>query len=232
MTMSERRRAMALRRQLRHTSPLLIAWSLGALVLLAVGVQDSASVEELFLDPAHITGAPWYTGLIANLGILAWTVAAVSAAGGAWVSLRAGRPSAMTFLASGALVTSLLLLDDLLQLHAVILPSTGMAPTAAQFMVVAPTLLWAWMHRHEIARTRWLLLLAAFAGFGLSLVADQIGGTGSTRLFVEDGAKLLGVFAWAQYFVWTTRDITGSVIDAALGLTDRAWGIEEPVRVR
>ncbi len=227
--MSERRRAMAIRRQFRHLSPLIIAWALGALVLLGVGVQDSASVEELFLDPAHLTGTPWYTGLIANLGVLAWTVAVVSAAFGAWVSLKAGRATAVTFLASGALVTALLLMDDLLQLHAVILPSTGMAKTAAQLMVVAPTPLWAWMHRAEISRTRWLLLLAAFGGFGLSLMADQLGGSGSTRLFIEDGAKLLGIFAWAQYFLWTTRDITGSIVDAAMGHTDRVWGIEEPV---
>lgn len=218
--MVERRRALVVRRQAANVWPLAFVWTLGLVTLTLVGVQNTASVEELFLDPAHITGAPWYTGLVSNLGILAWTVACVSAAGGAWVARRAGRPTAVTFLASGALVTAVLGIDDLLQLHAVLLPETGMHPLAAKLMVAAPAPWWMWLHRSEIARSRWLLLVAALAGFAVSVGSELLVSTrGSTRLFVEDGAKLLGVLAWAQYFVWTTRDITASVIAAALERT-------------
>lgn len=208
-------------------------WCAGLVILAIAGLQRTASLDELFLDPAQLTGSPWYTGLLSNLGILAWAVAAIAAGGGAWVALRAGRPTAVTFLASAAMITTLLLLDDLLQVHAVILPETGMHPTAAQLMVVAPAPLWAWLHRVEIARSRWLLLLAALAGFAVSLGADQFVAVdeASRRLLLEDGAKLLGVLAWAQYFVLTARDITGSVIEAALGRNERIWSTEEHVRV-
>ena len=227
--MSDRRAPISLSRQLQHAMPLAVVWMV---VLWIASLQDAASLEELFLDPATLAGQPWYPGLLANVGIVGWSVGVVAAGGGAWVSMRAGRPTAVTFLGSAALITMLLLLDDLLQSHAVILPATGMNPTAAQIVVVAPAPLWMWLHRAEIARSRWLLLLAALGGFVVSLTADMVvEGAGSAALLVEDGAKLLGIIAWAQYFLLTARDITGSVITAALGYTDRAWSIDEPVRI-
>lgn len=225
--MSERRRPIPLRRQARLTIPLAATWTFGIVALTVAATQDVVPVEQLFLDPAAVNGAPWYTGLLSNAGILAWTVAAVSAGGGAWVALRAGRPSAFTFLGTGALVTSVLLLDDLLQAHAVLLPSIGVNPTVAQFLIVAPAPLWIWLHRQEVVRSRWMLLAAAFAGFGASLVVD-FGAPGATSsILVEDGGKFLGVLAWAQYFVLTAGDIGRSVINAALGRGDRSWTLDD-----
>jgi hypothetical protein len=60
-----------------------------------------------------------------------------------------------------------------------------------------------------------MLLVGALAGFGISLAADTLipfTGDSPTRLFIEDGAKLFGVVAWAQYFVVTTLDITRSTV--------------------
>ena len=230
--MSDRRAPISLSLQLQHAMPLAVVWAIGLAALWLATAQDTVPLEKLFLDPATLAGEAWYTGLLANVGVLGWSVAVVAVAGGAWVSLRAGRPTAVTFSASAALITALLLLDDLLQIHAVILPSTGMNPTTAQLLIAAPAPLWMWLHRAEIERTRWLLLVAALGGFAVSLGADLfVEGAGSARLLVEDGAKLLGIIAWAQYFVLTARDITGSVIAAALGYTDRAWSIDEPVRI-
>lgn len=216
--MSDRRRAVAFRRQLRLASALAIVWSFGLLAIAVAGSRNDAEIEELFLDPAYLAGSPWYTGLFTNIGILAWTVAVVAAAGGAWVAARAGRPSVVPFLASAAAMTALLLADDLFQLHADVLPSSGMHALAAKIVIVAPVPVWTWVNRNEIVRTRWLLLACAFAGFGASLLVEMAGSSAtSTRILVaEDTGKLLGVLAWAQYFLLTTVDITRSVIDAAL----------------
>lgn len=224
--MADRRQSLPVSGQLRSAFALLVLWASGLFAVLLAGVQPGAELEELFLDPAYVTGSPWYTGLFSNIGILAWTVAVTAAVGGAWVSARAGRPTAATFLISGALVTSLLLADDLLQLHADLLPSTGMRQGFAKVIFIAPVPLWVWANRVEIARTRWLVLGAALAGFGLSLFSEAIApilDLGSpTDLVVEDSAKLLGILAWAQYFILTTGDITASVITEASDRRDHA----------
>lgn len=229
--MSDRRRAVAFRRQLRLASALAGVWSVGLVAVAVAGSRNRADIEQLFLDPAYLTGSPWYTGLFTNIGILAWTVAVVSAAGGAWVAGRAGRPSVVPFLGSAAAMTALLLADDLFQLHADVLPASGMHSLAAKIVIVAPVPVWTWVNRNEIARTRWLLLACAFAGFGASLLVELAAGSADSTgaLVAEDTGKLLGVLAWAQYFLLTTVDITRSVIDAAVDRAEEVRGVAEPI---
>ncbi len=201
------------------------------MLLAAVGIQRSAPVEDFLLDPASVAGVAWYTGMLSNVGILAWTVAATAAGGGAWLSARLGRSTAAVFLGTGSALTSLLLVDDLLQLHAVLLPSLGLTKTTAQLLIVAPAPLWAWVNRREILRTRWMLFGAAIAGFALSLLADQwLVAPDPTVMdvMIEDGAKLLGVVAWAQYFVLTTVDIARSATDETLARADGAPRLRAP----
>ncbi len=212
---SERRRGVPIQSQLRSAVLLLGLWGFGALVLAIASLQSATPLDRLFLDPAYISGQPWYTGMLSDFGILAWTVAAAAAGGGAWVAYQTGRPSAGAFLASSAAVTTVLLADDLLQLRAAVLPDLGVDKHAAEVLVVLPALVWIVLERHEIARTRWLLLAGSLAGFGISVMVDAAANPSAdavTGLFVEDGAKFLGVLAWAQYFVVTTADITRSTI--------------------
>jgi hypothetical protein len=217
--MAERRRRRALGDQIPSATPLLAAWVVGASVLGVVAVQRSVSVETLFLDAAYLTGEPWYTGLLSNLGVLGWTAATVAALGGGWVAAQTGRPTASRFLRSGALVSVILLADDLLQLHADLLAFTGLPKGIRQLLVVAPAAVWLVRYTGEIARTRWVVLAGALAGFGLSLVVDAVAARDSIAgLFAEDSAKLLGVLAWAQYMILTSVDIVRSTIrDAATG---------------
>ena len=216
--MRDRRARFAIAGQLRLLTPLALAWTLAVGGLTAIGVQDAVPAEHLFLDPAALAGAPWYSGVVSNLGILAWTVAATASAGGAWVAGRTGRPSAMWFLAVGSAVTTLLLLDDLLQLHSTLLPRLlGLPKPAALALVVGPAVVWCVQWRHEIARTRWVILLAAALGSLASVAIDLVlQPTGSTALLAEDGSKFLGVVAWSVFFVTTAVDITRSTIAAAL----------------
>lgn len=215
--MQDRRHSIAPQTQVRVAASLVAVWA-GALVAVAFArLQQAADVEALFLDAAYLTGSPWYTGLFTNVAILAWTVAATAAAGGAWVAHRIGRASVVPFLASSAAVTAWLLADDLLQFHADLLPALGLTPTVAKAAIVAPVPLWLIGNHREILRTRWFLLSAALAAFFTSLVVEAGSVESTMALVLEDTAKLLGVLAWAHYFVTTTVDITRSVINEALG---------------
>lgn len=213
--MSDRRARPDARRQLASLTPLLGAWVLASMVLCGVAVQRSVPVEELFLDAAYLSDRPWYTGMLSNIGILAWTAAAVAGLGGAWVAAQTGRPTAARFLRVGAAATVVLLADDLFELHAVLLEVTGIPKPARQLLVVAPAAYWLVRYVDEIARTRWVILACGVGCFVVSLGIDLVGNGSSLSLFGEDGAKLLGVLAWAQYMVLTSLDITRSTIRAA-----------------
>jgi len=216
--MSERRRGFSLRRQLISLAPLGALWLVGIAVLAAARLQTATPLEFLFLDPAHLTGTPWYTGALSNLGILIWTCGVTFAAAGAWVASRTDRSAAARFLAFGALATAILLLDDVFAFHSGLLKNTvGIPKTIAQAMVVAPTIIWVVAFRDDILRTRSALLVAGLGSFAGSVLVDAgLALTGDTALLVEDGLKFLGILAWAQYFVITARDIAASTINAAL----------------
>lgn len=216
--MSDRRRRRALRDQLPSLTPLLAMWAIGGSVLAVVGAQRSVALEQLFLDPAYLSGEPWYTGVLSDLGVLGWASATVTALWGAWVAAQTGRPTAARFLRAGALVSTVLLADDMFQLHADGLRFIGLPKGIRQLVIVLPAVIWFVRYAADIARTRWVILLGALTGFATSLVVDGLATPGSTvGLFVEDSAKLLGVLAWTQYMVLTSLDIMRSTIrDASL----------------
>ena len=108
---------------------------------------------------------------------------------------------------------ALLTLDDLLQLHASVFPKVfGLPKGAVLFVYGLGVAIWALTHAVEIVRTRWGLLFAAGVGMSLSIAVDQLSTGQDWALLAEDGAKFLGILAWAAYFTLTARDIALSVV--------------------
>lgn len=213
---SERRRGISVRRQMQALIPLGALWLVGLVVLAAARVQTAAPLRDLFLDPAHLTGAPWYTGALSNLGIFIWTAGVAFAAAGAWVARRAGRPEAARFLTVGAVATLILVMDDIFAVHSSVLNDIpGLPRSVAQLIVVSPALFWVVRYLGDIRRTRFVGLLAALGSLAASVLVDQSGlFSGDTSLLIEDGFKFLGILAWSQYFAMTARDIAASAITA------------------
>lgn len=223
----ERRQARTAREKARVAVPLLVAWGAGLTVMATVAGQSQDRAGQLLMDPSFTLGTRWYTGLVSNLGILAWTVGAAAAFAGAWLCRLGGRSRASKFLVGGGAVGSLLLLDDLFQFHSVLLPSELNAPKFLGVMILGGAMAW-WLisHAREIRRTHVHLLLAAGAGLALSFVIDAIYAPvpGQGWNIIEDGAKFLGILAWSTYFVVTTRDISRSVfVDALMTWPDAAY---------
>lgn len=210
--MTERRARRLLSTSLRPLLPLAAVWAVASVFLGALAAQDVIPYEQLVLDPNSYGDIAWYTGLISNLGILGWTLATVVAAAGGWLAGRAGRAGARALLRGGALYTSLLLLDDLFQLHVVVTHALG-APKAAFYAAyLVLGCWWAWTNAGELSRTRWPLAAAAVAALSLSVAVDQGLRPGSVALVAEDSGKFLGIVAWSLYFVLTGRDIALSVL--------------------
>ena len=208
---ADRRGSFSWRSQLQILVPLFVVWLGGFGVLGAVVAHGNFG--DLFLDPAYINGGAWYDGLISQLGVVAWAVAAVSAAWSAWIAEVSGRRSAALFLACGAVVGSILLVDDLFGFHA-LLPSFGVPKPIAEAMFLLPLVAWLLRFWNDIARTRYPILLAALGANGVSVVVDLLvhPGNADRAVLYEDGPKFLGILAWATYFVLTTRDIARSAM--------------------
>jgi hypothetical protein len=208
----ERRRGFSVQEQLRFVVPLVVVWAFGFACLAAVAL--SGDVGELLLDPTWIGGAAWYAGVVSQFGAIAWTTAGVAAVFGGWIAKIAGRCDASKFLFVGAFATFALLADDLFGFHAVLLPQQGVPKLIAMLIVVAPAGLWVLRFRHDIARTRYQVLIASVLANVVSGVIDQAVRPGRYDFAVlfEDGAKFLGALAWATYFGMTSRDIARSVL--------------------
>jgi hypothetical protein len=207
---TERRRGFSLGQQLRVLAPLLAVWAVGFSILVGVAVRGRPS--ELLLDPVFAAGGSWYFGAVAQLGVLAWSLAAILAGAGSWLSPRLGRSSAQPFLRLAALAGTVLLIDDLFALHATVIGRIIGKPLG-MLAVLVPAGWWMLRYRSDIRRTRWQVLVCALISLGISAAVDVVFSPGSDYgVLVEDGAKFLGVLAWATYFVLTVRDITESAI--------------------
>ncbi len=213
MTREDRRHRVLPQDQVSMLIPLLLVWGGGVVVIWAVLGASASDDAQLLLDPAAAAGMPWFTGLISNLGILAWTVGTVAAGAGAHIAHLGGRASASKYLWHASVLGALLTLDDLFQLHASVFPKVFGVPKAAILFVYGVVVsVWALKHAAEIVRTRWGLLFGAGAAMALSIAVDQISSGQDWALIAEDGAKFLGILGWAAYFVLSVRDIAHSVI--------------------
>jgi hypothetical protein len=208
----DRRRDRTLRSQFLLLGPLLFVWIATASLLWTFAVQDEVPTDRLFLDPATLSGQPWYTGLLHEVGILAWAGAAVAAAGGAWVSAQTNRRGPARLLASGAALTLVLLTDEVTSFHADLGPRIGLPKLVVIGAIAVSAAMWFAINWREIRRTRWLILVSSLAALAASIVLDYERRSVDLHVFFEDAPKLLGTVGWATYFAITTIDVTRSAV--------------------
>ena len=215
-TARDRRRPFSLQEQIRLIMPLLFIWSIGFIILAAVAAQGDAGQQ--VLDPTYSGGAAWHIGFVTSLSVLAWTCATVSSAWCSWVSAQGARTGAARFMKGGAIVSAVFLVDDLFDIHAEAFPAIGLPRAAGALVLLAIAALWAASQLHEARRTRIQVLLAAFGAIAVSVLIEGLLDTADSRtsLLLSNGAKFLGILAWACYFTVTARDITRSVLYQSL----------------
>lgn len=232
--MTERRTRRTGFARFRPLIPLITIWSAGFVLILGVVLQRQVPYDELLLDPNNLAGVPWYTGLVSNLGVLGWATATVTGFFGAWIAHYGGRPAASRMLTWGATLGTLLLLDDLFQLHVMAEPLFGVSKIMVYLLYLAVAASWTLTQRKELRRTRFVLLVAAAGAFAVSIGVDQVARRipGFDRLdagqilLIEDAAKFLGVLAWAQFFVLTSGAIVTSIFTELRA--KQATGTPEP----
>jgi hypothetical protein len=181
-----------------------------ALILLLAAAQDAVPLGHLTRDAQSVaveTGRVRAVhGALSNLGVLVWALSAGAALGCAAVVLMAGGRRRAAFLAAGAALGLALAVDDLFMIHEGGRMQALGGEVLAFAAAGAASAAYAAVFRREILAAPCPGLLAlAFAFFAASLGADLVGpgviAADAVHPVVEDGAKLLGIFAWAAFHV-------------------------------
>jgi hypothetical protein len=176
-------------------------------VVIAIRLTTGIAIAELVRDPISFTELPLYTGSLSNLGIMIW-----SGAGAicffAWGMLRSrsGDRRVPRFLLTSGIFTTILVLDDFFLLHEEVLPDLGIPQNLVLGAYVVFTLAFVYWFREPILRTRYLLLVLAGLGFGVSIGVDVLVHVGLIwpLFLLEDGAKLFGIVSWTAYYAFVS----------------------------
>jgi hypothetical protein len=189
-----------------------------AIGLLFVGVGilsqvvNGASLEFFLRDIVATGKLPFFAGFVSQLGGMLWCASLTVCL----FSLLVLRPqngslaSSRRFLLQAAVLTGVLLLDDIFLFHEEVAPYYLHVP---EKLVMAGYLLlgvaFVVLNRNEILSSEYLLLGLALAMLGLSIFLDAlpIDDLGlryfwkRLEIFLEDGFKFAGITTWLIYFV-------------------------------
>lgn len=176
-------------------------------IVIAVRLTTGIAIAELVRDPISFTELPLYTGSLSNLGIMIW-----SGAGAicyfAWGMLRSRSVDRQVsgFLLTSGIFTTILVLDDFFLLHEEVFPEIGIPQNLVLGAYVVFTLAFVYWFRETILRTRYLLLVLAGLGFGVSIGVDVLVHVGLIwpLFLLEDGAKLFGIVSWTAYYAFVS----------------------------
>ena len=132
---------------------------------------------------------------MSNLGVLAFGVAAVAA--GLTATVVTGRERGM--FASVAVVTSLMMLDDLYLLHDAVYPKVGIPETAVQVAYLLAIGAIVLRYRAELGPVGLLGVGLTLGFWALSIGMDSFFNNHALNVeqLVEDGAKFVGIVVWA-----------------------------------
>jgi hypothetical protein len=185
----------------------LIALYLPALVV--VGAVAAAArhygvpVGALTRDMAAVVHASPFTGVLSVLGVTVW-IATISIViftlALSWNHVEGPK---RRFLVWFALLSLVLMLDDLFMFHELIAPDyLGLRQRYVYLAYMAATGLGLLLYRRVIIDSGPLLLAAALACFTLSVGVDVFFCVDDSWLILlEDGAKFFGIVGWGGYFI-------------------------------
>jgi hypothetical protein len=183
------------------------------ILLLATGVVSMVKdvpIELFMRDTTVVARVPFYFGAISNIGILLWCATASMCLLTSGVLHRVStRSKDKLFFLGAALITSVLMIDDLFLVHEALGPLYLALPSDAFFVSYGVLALAFFLYYYRfILHTDYILLLLGMVFLAGSVVLDlladnnlllSIMSTG-VQYFLEDGFKLLGIAGWFSYF--------------------------------
>jgi len=213
----------------RNWLAVLLTLGFGVAVLVGVWVAghrlgSKVTVDFYFRDPAAIAKLPFYTGLVSNMGVLVWGGCAALCLL-TYAAVKRLAPAAREwrrFFLMGGVLTALLVTDDLFMVHEELIPEVLFPKKGGLFHIkegavmiayMVYELAFLWRCRYTILRrTDFALLAIGLGGLFGSILADKAGlkhlvSDKTTRVFIEDGLKFLGILGWTLYFAHTALQV-------------------------
>jgi hypothetical protein len=174
------------------------------LLIVALAYPIYGILPSVFLRDANaVLHAPFYIGIVSTLGFILWG-ATITICFFSYFFLRRVVPGAKDalFLLCSGLLSLLLLSDDMLQMHEVVYPLIfGIDEKIVYMIYGALTLLYLIYFRDSILRNEYPLLIIALGIFGISMAAEIFLNSLHGQVFIEDGAKFVGIAMWLAYFL-------------------------------
>lgn len=153
-------------------------------------------------DPVQYLNGAIYVGFFSNLGILCWMAAFTSCAFGYQITRD-------TFFLYSAAFTGLLMVDDLMLIHDVLVPEILGLPEKLVYALYAGYALWYFYRFRERLLKKENLIFFISLGFLASSVGLDcfekplgLGARIPAYYVIEDGLKWMGIVNWACFF-WT-----------------------------
>jgi hypothetical protein len=200
---------------------LVVLYGATVALLVAAAMHSALTGSPAWLftrDPAAIHVSDPMLGALSNLGAVLWAAAASVTLFAAALLRSPQVAEVRAYLAYAGALTAWLLLDDLYMFHERVLPDSVGVPqwlVLTTYVVLVAGL--CARFRRLIVATDYRLLAVAGACFALSIASDQAPGAWHRLdwlVFVEDGAKLLGIASWLAYFTSTAaRALRGELTD-------------------
>lgn len=193
---------------------------LPVLVLIAAvgwaSVATGIPIRNFTRDPVELMGGHPLAGIQSHVGILIWwAAAAVSLFAAALMHGARSAPGISGFLLGAGILSAVLALDDLLLLHDHILPlylGIGEKPLFLVYGLATVWLVRAFRPALRAFDPTLLLLAGLFFGLSLGVDAFQERWASPWRIFIEDGAKLLGVASWSGYLALVARGAVKEIV--------------------
>lgn len=193
-----------------HFYLLIVFLSLGALsAVAALNIIFDVSIASLTRDIAAIAQIHPLFGILSNLGVLLWCIATSVCLFSAFVLRGQVKRSVFNFLFCSSLLSGYLLIDDFFMFHELIAGEVLNVDEKYVYLALAISVATYLVVFHKvILKTNFVLLFLAFSFLGTSVFVDSVleqllRPLGQWHIFLEDGAKWVGIIMWCSYFVDT-----------------------------
>lgn len=185
---------------------------LALLIVVLARVLGGVGIDVLMHEPTAVGGVPGYAGFTATLGTIGWSVAIGAFVLGALL-VRGVDDSVRPFLLASIVLTTYLCLDDTYMLHEDLLPALGVNEYLVYGSILVTALAYAAVFARQIRRGALVFAFLTVALLAVSIGMDVLDQAFDLPVgyfaiaFVEDGSKLMGIFAWAGFALLTCRDL-------------------------
>ena len=193
---------------------LAILYTFPLLCLAAVLVRclsRGVAVHYFMREPQVLGGLHPLAGAISNLGVLFWAACAAILLFSSLVLWRLKTEKGFTiFLFYSAVLTSILMLDDLFMLHESLLKVyCGLQEFHSYIAYILMFVIGGIAFRKQVLKTDYFILFFAFGFWGVSILFDMSEHEieryidGNYRILIEDGSKYFGIVTWFGYYTGT-----------------------------